>query len=75
MACVVWGRSWTGQVVHVHCDNGAVVAVLNSGYSKDDHLMQLVLTQFFFLAERDIWLYARHIPGVRNIAADAISQQ
>ena len=32
MACLVWGNSWQGQVVHAHCDNEAVVAVLNSGY-------------------------------------------
>ena len=36
MACAVWGRAWRGKSVRVNCDNQAVVAVLNSGYSKDD---------------------------------------
>ena len=74
MACAVWGREWRGQLVRVHCDNEAVVAVLNSGYSKDEHMMQLVRTLFFFLAEWDIWLHACHIPGERNVVADAISR-
>ena len=28
MACVIWGQAWQGQVVHVHLDNKAVVAVI-----------------------------------------------
>ena len=74
MACVVWGQAWRGQVVHVHSDNEAVVAVLNSGYSKDEQLMHLVRCLFFVLAAWDILLYACHIPGVRNSVADAISR-
>ena len=62
------------QVVHVHSDNEAVVAVLNSGYSKDEQLMHLVRCLFFVLAAWDILLYACHIPGVRNSVADAISR-
>ena len=56
MACVVWGQAWRGQVVHVHSDNEAVVAVLNSGYSKDEQLMHLVRCLFFVLAAWDILL-------------------
>ena len=50
MACVVWGRSWRGQVVHVHSDNEAVVSVLNYGYSKDTLLMHLIRCFFFVMA-------------------------
>ena len=74
MACLVWGRSWQGQVVHAHCDNEVVVAVLNSGYSKDDQSMHLVRCLFFILATWDISLMAVHIPGGLNIVADAISR-
>ena len=59
-------------MVHAHCDNEAVVAVLNSGYSKDDQLMHLVRCLFFVLATWDISLMAVHIPGGFNIVADAI---
>ena len=73
MACFVWGHTWQGHVVHFHSDNEAVVAVVNSGYSKDAKMMHLVRCLFFVLAKWDIMLYACHIPGVLNIAADAIT--
>ena len=74
VACIVWGRNWRGQVVHVHSDNEAVVAVVNAGYSKDPQMMHLIRCLFFVLATWDISLYACHIPGVLNIVADAISR-
>ena len=69
MACILWG-----QVLHVHSDNEAVVAMVNSGYSRDTQLMHLAQCLFFALAAWDISLYARHIPGVLNTVADAISR-
>ena len=74
MACILWGRHWQGKVVHVHSDNEAVVAVVNSGYSRDSQLMHLTRCLFFALAAWDISLYARHIPGVLNNVVDAISR-
>jgi len=74
MACVVWGHTWQSQVVHVHSDNEAVVAVVNSGYSKDPQMMHLVRCLFFVLAMWDISLHACHIPGTLNTVADAISR-
>ena len=34
LAAALWGESWSGKSVQVHCDNAAVVAVINSGSSK-----------------------------------------
>ena len=48
IACFLWGRAWQGQVVHVHSDNEAVVAVVNPGYSKDTQMMHLVRCLFFY---------------------------
>ena len=61
-------------MVHVHSDNEAVVAVINTGYSKDPQMMHLIRCLFFILAAWDISLYACHIPGVLNTVADAISR-
>ena len=72
MACIVWGRAWRGQVVHVHSDNEAVVAVINSRNSKDTQLMHLIHCLFFLLAAWDISLYSCRIPGAFNTVADAI---
>ena len=34
LASAVWGPSWHGQRVIVHCDNTGVVTIANSGYSR-----------------------------------------
>ena len=68
----VWGHTWQGQVVHIHSDNEAVVAVVNSGYSKDLEMMHLVRCLFFVLAAWNISFFACHIAGVLNTVTDAI---
>ena len=35
LAAAVWGESWVGKSVQIRSDNAAVVAVINSGSSKD----------------------------------------
>ena len=58
-----------------HCDNQAVVEVVNSGYSKDVELMQLLCSLFFITAYLEISLEAVHIPGHCNTGVDAISRK
>ena len=74
MACVVWGKNWARRSVLAHCDNQSVVQVVNSGYSKDPHLMQLLRSLFFVITRQEISLRAVHIPGKLNTGADAISR-
>ncbi len=74
LACMVWGPMWSNSVVLVSCDNQAVVAILNSGYSKDPVVMHLLRCLFFILARFTIFLRATHIPGVLNCCADALSR-
>ncbi len=74
VACMLWGREWKGQVVLAHCDNMAVVEVVNAGYSKDKMLMHLVRTLFWVQAYLQVVVKAEHIPGYRNGPADAISR-
>ena len=61
-------------MVHVHCDNQAVVDVVNSGYSKHQRVQHLLRCLFFITAHADIMLHAVHIPGAENGLADAISR-
>ena len=61
-------------MVVVYCDNTAAVEVVNSGYSKDDIMMHLLRTLFFFKAHWEIVVRAEYIPGQRNGVADAISR-
>jgi len=74
IATVVWGSNWKGFSVMVHCDNEAVVTVLNSRYSKDHHLMHMLRTLFFIEAQCQFKIAARHIPGNVNSLADYLSR-
>ena len=56
------------------CDNAAVVAIINSGRSKMDRAMHLMRCLSFFLARWEVSMVCRHIPGVQNGAADALSR-
>ena len=46
LACAVWGREWSGKLIHYHCDNMAVVEVINSRDSRDKELMHLLRCLF-----------------------------
>ena len=76
IATAIWGRSWKGKLIICHCDNQSVVAVINSRYSQDDELMQLLHTLFFFEAIFEFHMEASHIhiSRVHNKLADALSR-
>ena len=74
ISCILWGNQWRQKRILVHCDNQAVVEIINAGRSKDPQLMQLLRCLFFILAHFELSLRAEHIPGVLNGAADAISR-
>jgi hypothetical protein len=74
IACALWGNQWHGTTIRINCDNEAVVAVINSGYSHDPFMRHLLRCLFFFSATYDFTLTAAHIPGRLNILADAISR-
>ena len=74
IAAAVWGPEWSGQNIQVKCDNAAVVAILNSGSSKDPDVMHLMRCLMFFMAKFQFSIYATHIAGSENILADALSR-
>ncbi len=74
LAIAIWGHLWTGQVVRCRCDNAAVVAIVNSGSSKDDKAMYLMRSAAFFMAKHQLRVWAVHIPGVENESADVLSR-
>ena len=69
----LWGHHWQGKVVHVHSNNEAVVAVVNSSNSRNSQQLHLTRCLFFALAACDVSMHVHHIPGVLNNVADAIS--
>ena len=74
LACALWGNHWQGTTVRANCDNEAVVAVINSGYSREQLMSHLLRCIFFFSAKYDFLVTAAHIPGRLNTLADAISR-
>lgn len=75
VVCVaIWGQQWRGLTVRCRCDNAAVVAIVNSSRSRDERVMHLMRSLFFFQACFNVTLRGEHIPGVDNGAADALSR-
>ena len=74
IAGAIWGHEWQGCTVKTFCDNAAVVAVVNSRYSKDKNLMHLLRCLFFIEAQFQFRLSAAHIPGVHNSLVDDLSR-
>ena len=50
------------------------MAVINSCRAKDEKLMHLLRGIFFVVAHFNIYVHATHVPGVENVAADALSR-
>ena len=73
LSCAIWGGYWRGKTVKCLCDNAAVVAIINSGRSKDDRAMHLMRC-LTFLAHHSTNIFAEHLPGKDNVAADALSR-
>ena len=74
IAAAIWGPKWAGCTVRSNCDNEAVVWVINSGRCEHELMMHLVRCLFFFAAKYNFVLVAKHIPGISNTLADALSR-
>lgn len=74
MAAALWGAGWSGKTVRAECDNTAVVAIVNSGTSREPEAMHLLRCLAFLEAEHSFYLFATHIRGVANTLTDALSR-
>ena len=74
VAATLWGPQWAGTHVQCLCDNTAVVCAVNKGAAKDPTLSHLLRILAFVAAILDIRFTARHLPGVQNASADALSR-
>ena len=64
----------TNSKILFHCDNIAVVSIVNNQTSKDKLIMKLVRPLVLLLLQFNINFKAVHIAGVKNVLADAISR-
>ena len=68
-----WSPLLRGKVVVLLSDNSAAVGACNKMMSPIPQLNRLLMEFSLASAEHDISEVVRHIPGVRNVAADALS--
>ena len=74
VAAAVWGSQWRTSRVIFHSDNMAVVDLLRKRTSPDPLVMHLLRCFIFYAAVYHFSFEAKHIAGVNNTAADAISR-
>ena len=74
LSAVMWGPFWKGQHVLFHIDNMAVVQVVEKLSAYDPRLCHMLRCLYFYSAHFQFTFSATHIPGVQNIAADALSR-
>ena len=74
VAIRTWAPQWQGRKVVFHCDNQAVVSVLNSGNTRDMTLATMACNINTITAHLDIDLVTVHIEGKLNVIADTLSR-
>ena len=65
---------FAGKHLQFWCDNESVVAVINSGHSKAPRIMDLLRFLTRTAMKHNFLVRARHVPGVSNDIADALSR-
>ena len=74
LAAHMWGREWSRKRIAFKCDNMAVVFSLKQGSCKDRHLAFLLRELAILAIHNSFTFNALHIPGYRNVHADALSR-
>lgn len=74
IALNLWKHRLQGRTIVIHCDNMDVVSLLTLGQSWDLCLGTVVRNIWLTTATYDLELTVLHIPGKKNIRADALSR-
>ena len=74
IVAAIWGEAWVDKTVLFRCDNQAVVHIINSRTSKDHNVMGLMRCLHFIAAQFNLLITAKHVPGIDNDLADALSR-
>ncbi|PFX27327.1 hypothetical protein AWC38_SpisGene7982 [Stylophora pistillata] len=70
----LWGHDVQNQKILFFTDNEALVHVINKQSSRDKNMMFFVRRLVLVRLEKNICFEAKHIPGVHNVLADALSR-
>ena len=74
LSCTVWGQQLARKTVLFQCNNTWIVAAVKKGTAKEEVVMHLLRSLWFFVAHFDISVSIEHIPGVANQTADQLSR-
>ena len=74
VACAIWYPHFSGKRIQFWCDNESVVAIINSGHSKAPRIMDLLCFLVLLSMKHNFYGRARHVPGIVNEIADALSR-
>jgi len=69
-----WAPLWADKVVYLYSDNQCMVSIINKCSCKNEHVMELLRTQFWMAAYYNVHIKAVYLPGVKNEIADTISR-
>ncbi len=75
LAVQIWGEHLSNKCIYFHTDNQALVEILNKQSSKNTKIMHFIRKFVLSCLKLNILFKAKHIPGTRNILADALSRQ
>ena len=73
VSAILWGSEWKGKKI-IFCDNEATVHIINKGRSKVQPIMRLMRCLTWCAASGNFIIIAKHILGINNNIADAISR-
>ena len=74
VACTIWHPHFAGKQLQLSCDNESVVTIINSRHSKVSRIMDLLRALTLLSMKHNFFVCARHVPGVHNVIADALSR-
>jgi len=74
VSAMLWGSEWVGKKILFYCDNEATVHIINKGRSQAQPIMKLMRRLTWCAARGNFIITAKHIPGVHNEIADALSR-
>ena len=70
----LWGDTWSGRVVHIFCDNEAVIHVLEREKPKDEAMQELLREFLYIVCSKGFTPVFRKIGTVANKTADYLSR-
>ena len=74
LALKVWAVHWSNKRSRTHCDNMAVVDVLQKGRARDEVLVLMASNVWLICAIFNIQVLVCHIPWRENTLADLLSR-